>query len=198
VSARVPAAASRRVGELAQQLGCSRMMVLLAGYAAALNRLTGQTDICIQTSMRQRRHRAVERMIGVLLNPVIMRIDVSGDPPLGALAQRVAPIVLEAIEHSEVSVLDWAPHRYRRLNFNYVPMTDGAAQAPEEIVPGLHATPFAVPTGDMKTPFDLHLWLFEGEREISLHLLANQELFRPRTCAHLLREYVELLGAARG
>jgi hypothetical protein len=128
-----------------------------------------------------------------VINPVIMRLDVSGQPSFRAFAARTARVALTAFEHGLVPITSWAPHGVRRLNFNYVPLAADPASDTDEVAPGLRANELPVPLRGAKTPFDLHLWLFEREDGIYLRLLGNQELFPRARCEYVLERYGELL-----
>ena len=63
-------------------------MVLLAAYAALLHRYSGQDDIVIGTPFAGRNRSELEAMIGYFINPLALRIDVSGDPSFDELLAR--------------------------------------------------------------------------------------------------------------
>src|SRR5690349_17929641 len=63
-----------------QQEGVSSYMVLLASYVALLNRYTAQEDIVVGGVSAGRRWREVERLAGDFVNPLPLRVDLSGNP----------------------------------------------------------------------------------------------------------------------
>lgn len=154
--------------------------------------MTEQDEICVQSTFSQRSQRAIERMIGVVANPLIMRLDLAGHPSLRALARRTQATVVAAFEHGLVPIIDRAPHGLRRINFNF---NHGRGEPGQdaEVMPGLCAYDVPVPLEEAKTPFDLHLWLFERGDGIFLRLLGNQQLFHRDTCERLLQRFTELL-----
>jgi len=192
VTASVPAAVREDLARLAREADATMMMVLLAGFAAALHDMTGQDEICVQSTFSQRAQRGLERVIGVVANPLIMRLDLGGQPSFRAVVQRTQATVVAAFEHGLAPIIDWAPHGLRRINFNF---NHGAAEAGHdaEVVPGLFAYDFPVPLDLAKTPVDLHLWLFDRSDGIFLRLLGNQALFRRQTCELVLQRFTELL-----
>ncbi len=80
---------------------CTVFMTLLAGYAAMLHQVTGQDDIIIGTPVSQRPPGA-ENVVGVFLNPIALRLDLSGDPGFGTLLARVRRAVADACDHLAV------------------------------------------------------------------------------------------------
>ena len=77
-------------------------MVLLAAWKITLCRYTGQTDIAIGTPVAGRSHPAVEELIGYFLNLVVLRTDLSGDPTVRELLERMRRVCVDAFAHQEV------------------------------------------------------------------------------------------------
>jgi len=192
VTASVPTAVREDLARLARETDATMMMVLLAGFAATLHDLTGQDEICVQSTFSQRAQHGLERVIGVVANPLIMRLDLGGQPSFRAVVQRTQATVVAAFEHGLAPIIDWAPHGLRRINFNF---NHGAGETGQdaEVVPGLFAYDFPVPLDEAKTPVDLHLWLFDRSDGIFLRLLGNQALFHRQTCERVLQRFTALL-----
>jgi len=102
---RVPAHIDRErtgaVGELARASGATTFMVLCAGLAALLHRHTGQTDLVIGTAVAGRSLPGTEALVGVFINTVAIRVDLTGDPTFADLLARVKSTTLDAIAHHE-------------------------------------------------------------------------------------------------
>jgi non-ribosomal peptide synthetase component F len=192
VSATVSSELRDRLARLAEATSSTMMMVLMSGFAATLHGITKQPTLCFQTTLSQRHDRQLERVVGPVANPVIIRIDAVA-PSFDVLAKRTRDAVVAAFEHSKSPVISWASHRIRRINFNFNPRTFGANAGSTEITPGLVARDFVVPLEHAKTPFDVHLWLFERADGIGLRMLGNSEVFELETCEMLLRRFVEML-----
>jgi hypothetical protein len=197
----IPASDRAALVELARETRASLAMVLMAGLAATLHRLTGQDDLCLQSTLSHRHTDGLERMPGVVGNPLVMRLDASGRPSFRELVHRTRHVVLSAYQNSLARLTDRTPHSIRRVNFNFNfdPAEEGAGRrSRDELVlcPNLRARPIPVNLPDMRIPFDLLLWLLDRRDGIRLRLVGNRELFRPETCHALLRGYAELLAAA--
>ncbi|HEX2190564.1 MAG TPA: amino acid adenylation domain-containing protein, partial [Longimicrobiaceae bacterium] len=93
------AAALRAAG---RSEGATPFMVLLAGFAAALRRYSGQDDVVVGTPVAGRTRAETEGMIGFFLNMLALRVDLSGDPPFRELLARVREVTLGAYAHQEV------------------------------------------------------------------------------------------------
>ncbi|WP_336206819.1 amino acid adenylation domain-containing protein [Nonomuraea sp. LPB2021202275-12-8] len=86
--------------ELAATQRATPFMVLVAGVQALLARYTGQPDIPLGTPMSARPHPGLDRTVGLFLNTVVLRGDLSGDPPFTELVRRTRERVLSAFDHA--------------------------------------------------------------------------------------------------
>lgn len=77
-------------------------MALLALYAVLLHRYSGQADIVVGTPFAARNRREIEGMIGYFINPLPLRIDLSGDPSFRDVVARARQATLEAFAHGDV------------------------------------------------------------------------------------------------
>jgi amino acid adenylation domain-containing protein len=75
---------------------------LLAGWAAVLGRLSGQTDLVIGTSMESRGRPEAEGLIGCFANPLPVRVDLSGSPTAAELLGRVEARVRGALRNQDL------------------------------------------------------------------------------------------------
>ena len=91
-----------RLLALAKQHDCTLFMVLHAALAALLTRLGAGTDIPIGSSVAGRADPALDGLIGLFLNSLVLRADTSGNPRFDALLARVRETDLAAYEHQEL------------------------------------------------------------------------------------------------
>src|SRR5207245_5018354 len=85
----LPADLVRTLRRLSQQEGVSLYMTLLAGFVALLHRYTGQQDITVGSTTAGRKRAEVEPLLGCFINPLALRIDLSGNPTFRELLSRV-------------------------------------------------------------------------------------------------------------
>ena len=78
----------QRLETIAREGDATLFMVLLASYATLLRRYSGQDDIVIGTPFAGRHRSELESMIGYFINPLALRVDVSGDPTFRELLDR--------------------------------------------------------------------------------------------------------------
>ncbi|HEY1351021.1 MAG TPA: amino acid adenylation domain-containing protein, partial [Ktedonobacteraceae bacterium] len=88
-----------RLQAFAMQEGCTLYMLALAGLEVVLSRYSGQNDFLLGTPLAHRPAEETEGLIGMLVNILAIRADVSGRPTGRELARRVRERVLQAQGH---------------------------------------------------------------------------------------------------
>ncbi len=92
---------SRRLKALANTEKATLYMILLAAFQTLLFRYTSQEDILVGTPTLGRSQADLQRVIGHLVNPVVLRADFSGNPTFKELLSQVRRIVIGALEHQD-------------------------------------------------------------------------------------------------
>jgi non-ribosomal peptide synthetase component F len=82
-------------------LGLTPFMLLLAIFQLQLSRCCGQDDIAVGTPIANRQRLAAERLVGTLVNTVVMRTTLFGVIDFPALALRVRDTTIAAYAHQE-------------------------------------------------------------------------------------------------
>jgi len=91
-----------RLEVLARDGGGTLFMALLAAYATLLHRYSRQDDIVIGTPFAGRNRSELESMIGYFINPLALRLDLSGSPSFHELLERSRTTTLSAFAHADV------------------------------------------------------------------------------------------------
>jgi hypothetical protein len=82
-------------------------MAMVALLATVLRRWSGRDDLVLGVAVNTRRDPAVEPLIGLFVNTVPVRIDLTGDPSFHELAGRVRRAVLDdCVNHGETQLDD--------------------------------------------------------------------------------------------
>ncbi|MFZ0751680.1 MAG: amino acid adenylation domain-containing protein, partial [Pyrinomonadaceae bacterium] len=87
---------------LGQEERATLFMVLLAAFQVLLSRYTGQTDVMVGAAVSNRNRAEIEGLIGLFVNMLVMRGDLSGDPNFREYLGRVREVALEAYAHQDL------------------------------------------------------------------------------------------------
>lgn len=89
----------RSVEELGRAHRATPFMVVLAGLAGVLGRLTGSDDIAIATPVVLRAEPRLRPYIGLLVNTLVVRVCLEGNPSFAELCGRSREAVVGALRH---------------------------------------------------------------------------------------------------
>lgn len=87
--------------ELSGRHRVSLFTLLLAAFKVLLLRYSGSTDIIVGTEVANRDRTEATGLIGLLVNTLVLRSDLSGDPTFDALLGRVHDTVVGALKNQE-------------------------------------------------------------------------------------------------
>ncbi|MFD3757690.1 condensation domain-containing protein [Streptomyces sp. NPDC058622] len=87
---------------LGAERGATLFAVSLTAAFAALHRLTGDDDLVIGVAGTHRRGSAMRGLVGLCVNTLPVRVDVSGGPSFAQLLRRVSDALLEAQRHRHI------------------------------------------------------------------------------------------------
>jgi hypothetical protein len=99
---RIGAEVTARLKALGQSTSSTLFMVLLGGFQVLLSRYSGQSDVVVGTPIANRRHAELEGLVGMFVNTLAMRLDLSGNPSFRELLARVRDGALGAYAHQDL------------------------------------------------------------------------------------------------
>jgi amino acid adenylation domain-containing protein len=88
--------------ELSRRHGVTLFMTLLSGWAAVLSRLSGQQEVLIGITTANRGWPETEGLIGLFVNTLALRVDITEEPRVEELLERVKRTALAAQQHQDV------------------------------------------------------------------------------------------------
>jgi amino acid adenylation domain-containing protein len=99
---RLPATLCDGLRGLARRESVTLFMTFLAGLSLLLHRWCREDDVVLGSALANRRWQETERLIGMMLNTVALRIDLSGNPTCRELLGRVRQATLGAYRHQDI------------------------------------------------------------------------------------------------
>ncbi|AVH66607.1 non-ribosomal peptide synthetase [Nostoc sp. 'Peltigera membranacea cyanobiont' N6] len=194
---------------LSRQAGATLFMTMLGAFLVILHRYTQQADISIGTAVANRRMQEIEKLIGMIVNNLVLRTDLSGNPTFRELLDRVRQVTLEAYANEDLpfdKVVD-VLKPVRNLSYNplfQVMFSFHDSAMPDLSLPGLDISLYE-PLSNKSAKFDLDFLViprFEqsvqngakrGAKGITLVLEYNSDLFDAATIQQMLEQYQILL-----
>jgi amino acid adenylation domain-containing protein len=185
---------------LGRREGSTLFMVLLAAMDVVFGRLAGQDDVVIGTPIAGRTRAETEGMIGLFLNSLALRTDLSGEPTFRELLRRVRETTLEAYAHQDLPferiLEELAPERSLSHSPLFQVMLNLSNFAEGDVsLPGLEVQPIGG-AGDIASKFDLTLYAGESPDGIVLHLVYNTALFDAPRVRSMLEQMTGVLRQA--
>ena len=98
----IDAQMSAALADLGRAHGATLFMTLLAAWQALLSRYSGQTDFAIGSPVAGRSRPELDGVVGMFVNMLPLRADLSGDPAVAELLGRARATVLDALAHQDV------------------------------------------------------------------------------------------------
>ncbi|MEU6413191.1 amino acid adenylation domain-containing protein [Microbispora sp. NPDC046933] len=182
--------------ELGGANGATLYMTLLAAFQVLLARYSGQDDFAVGSPVSGRDLPELERVVGLFINSLPMRADLSGDPTFTELLGRVRETALDAYAHQElpfdrlVGELGVERDVSRSPVFQVMFALQNYRSAPLR-TQGL--TMSAYPFEVTASRFDLALYLMDQGDGLRGNFTYRTELFRPDTIARLAECFENLL-----
>jgi amino acid adenylation domain-containing protein len=184
---------------LSRREGATLYMVLLAAFQALLARYTGEDDIVVGTPVAGRSRAETENLIGLFINMLVLRTDLSGNPTFRELLKRVREVALGAYMHQDLPMEKLVEELNPERSLGHAPLFDiGFDFLPRSLeqerleLPGL--TLSAVESDTDTAKFDLVLKFIETKQGLVAALNYSTDLFAETTIKRMLNHLEMLLG----
>lgn len=194
----VPEEVKDGLKELARKEEASLFYILVAALDALFHHLSGQEDFAIGSPVLGRNQRDLEPLIGLFLNYLPLRADLSGDPTFRELLRRTRRSTLEAYAHQDLplgrilrEVLpEWGPERHPLFQVAFFfleppPVSD--FQGMETIL---------LPAYGGTSRFDILISIRDFGPTLDGWFEYDRALWRRATVEGWIERFVHLLGAA--
>jgi amino acid adenylation domain-containing protein/thioester reductase-like protein len=200
---RIPAAVEPALVEalrgLSRAEGATLFMTLLAALKVLLYRLSGQDDLAVATPVANRSRKETEGLIGFLLNTLVLRTDLSGDPTFRQLLGRVRQTALGAYDHQEIPFENLVEEIQPSRDPSRQPLAQVLFTLDREQIDALKRPDLTLTVREIDThtsPFDLLLLLREGTAGLRGFLEFRCDLFDESTASRWWAHFHRLLEAA--
>lgn len=181
---------------LASKTSTTPYMVLLSVFAILLSRYSRQDDIIIGSPISVRSHPDSEPLVGLFLNTLPMRVDLTESPDFYELLQRVKAMSIQAFEHGEVPFDELLQALNVTRSLTHTPLFQvlfALQNAPSSEFRAGDIELFETEPENSKAPFDLVLSMEESGSQIHGRFRYNTDLFDRETIQRMSGHFVALL-----
>lgn len=202
VSVRVPRPMVEGLKKVARERGVTPFAALLGSWQAGLSLCTGQQDVLSLVTVAARHQPELQNLVGLIANILPMRLDLAGQPGLGAVLERAGQMVSAALSQQVLPL-----SRILEL----LPAGQGTGEAPPLqtlvlynnsprptlLFPEVTFSPRLDLDHDTAR-FDLLLDIADSREGLAGYLKYRADLFEPATIVRVLEHWMSLLdkGAA--
>ncbi|HEY1204980.1 MAG: amino acid adenylation domain-containing protein [Bryobacteraceae bacterium] len=186
------------LGELARREQATLFMALAAAFQALLCRYSGATDILVGCPAAGRSRIETEPLLGLFLNTLVLRTDLSGDPTFRELLARVRAMALGAYAHQELPFEKLVEALQPERSLSHSPLFQVFFQfrnLPFDALrfAGLECEP--VEFDPRTAQFDLAVEVTPAGESLRVALTYNSDLFERQTARRMAGHYRALIEA---
>ncbi len=198
--ARFPFSVSRaltdRLHVLSRRQGATLFMTLAAAFQVFLMRYSGMEDFCIGTPVANRPKRETESLIGFFANTLVLRADLSGNPPFADLLARVQETVLGAQVHQDLPFEQLVDALQPARALSHTPLFQVMFALQTSLAKTLAMTSLEVSAMELDAggaKFDLSLDMTEDKTGLDCAFEYNEDLFGQETVGRMAAHLQQLL-----
>lgn len=201
---------SEALRALSKRHGVTLFMTLNAAFQVLFVQATGTTDVVTGSAVAHRNRKELEGLIGFLVNMLVLRTDLGGDPTFATVLERVKEATLGAWAHQDVPLprilREVQPERdlgknplfqvqFSLLTPDHNPAVYGYGLSTGDVetiaLPGLVVTPVDVQYDNAR--YDLAAFLWDMPDGIQGTFEYSTDLYEDATIARFVDRYERLL-----
>lgn len=187
---------SEELKNFAHEHGATPFMVLLSVFGIVLGRYARQKDLVIGTPMSIRSHKDCDPLVGLFLNTIPLRVNLTGEPNFYQVLNSVKGRTLKAFEYGEVPFEELLQALNIERNLNHTPLFQvlfALQNAPVGEMSSGDLTINPIEPENSKAPFDLVLSMEEIQQGIRGRFRYNTDLFDRETISAMSGHFIQLL-----
>jgi acyl carrier protein len=187
--------------QVAKRSGANLFHAMLAGFAVALSRWTGNDDPIVAAAASNRSVPGTAQLIGFFVSMLPLRLDLSDAPTVESLVARARATTLEALLNSDIPTTSVvaafrSPDRRRNMPLGDIVMSFLPAGGDIDLDDDVRVSFIPPPTGwDRDPEADLALWVWEGEKDVGCLFIYDAAVLSPATVERMAGHLRRLLVA---
>ncbi len=187
-----------KIKGLSTQTGATMFTVLFSAFALLLSRYSRHLDIVSGLPVAGRNHKELERLIGMFVNTIVLRVDLSEAPNFLQLMDRVREAAQEGIDNQDIPFQKLVEETQPKRNLSYSPIfqvmfnllsasNDGLS------LKGMEVSPLKLRNVVPGTKYDLTFTLKEENGGIKGLAEYNADIYNPSTITRMTGNFITLL-----
>ena len=175
-------------------------MSLLSVYSILLSRYSQQDDVCIGFPISGRNTPSLEPMIGLFVNNLVVRGDLSSNPSANSYIKQIRKTTLDAYAHQDVPFDLIVDALKLERSLSYTPLLQVSFSLEqqtldERIQQNLGENVSLEKTGWNVAKYDLHLSCYESEGDMEAVIEYSTDLYSEETIKRVADHFINLLSA---
>ena len=171
-------------------------MVMLAVYYILLYKLSGQQDIVVGTPVAGRRHDDLEHIIGMFVNTLPLRVQLTENLPFSQFLQHVKKATLQAMENQEYPFEDLVEQLELQRDTSRNPLFDVVFSYHLLKISSSKLNRRPAERANLNTSkFDLNFTITEMTDQLLLTVEYSSALYSPQSIMRFAGTYKEILNA---
>lgn len=187
---------TRQLKALCQREEATPFMILLAVYYILLQRYTAEEDVVVGSPIAGRCLAETEPLIGLFINVLALRANLSGNPTFRELLQRVKDVAFGAFAHQDLPFETLVKEVQPDRTLSHNPLFQVMFVLQNEPIPPLEfggLTVDHVQANNVPTNFDLTLDIIERDEQFVCKFECNADLFEAETITRMMGHFETLL-----
>ncbi len=194
----LPRELSERLKALGRQEGTTLFMTLMAAFQVLLGRYSGQERFIVSTGVANRNRPETEPLMGCLINILLLKADLSGNPAFKELLHRVRECALGAYANQDLPFEQLVEELQPKRDLSYNPLTQVMFVLLNEPMALLELPGVEVETLDLEvesSPYDLVMHLWETKDGLRGFWHFTTDLFDATTIDRMVAHFLVALEA---
>lgn len=192
-----PPGAGPALRQLGAQLGATLFSTLAAAFFILLQAYTRRDDLAVSTPVAGRPRPELSDVIGCFYNSILIRTDLTGDPPFTRVVERVRDSTHAAADHEQTAFRDvMAAVALERPDQVKLGVQDRRSLGLQRPIPAWLDRGTTWVHSDASTRRDLHLHVWDIADPLQMVLRYSRDRFDSGTALRILDHYVEVLARA--
>ena len=190
---------TNKLKEIAQSEKTTLYMLLISVYKVLFYHYTGQTDICIGTTVSNRENKDLEPLIGFFVNTLALRTQFDKTTPFTELLKLVKTTVLEAYEHvavpfeKVVDKVETGRDSSRTSLFQHLLVFNNNPAPEIELFDDIKITGEPFSSEDNIAKFDITFFIHEETNGLSVNINYCTDLFTKVKMEQMRNHFTNLL-----